>query len=96
MRRCFHEHKLQCHKRNTRFRAFKSQLVNPSPKRSGSDYQLHAASQSMFKSVNGAYRRRKTWLGRNGERCPMAGFLKNEESYMVNMKINADLITGRR
>lgn len=40
--------------------------------------------------------RRKIWLGGNGERRHLAGFLINKEGYLAKMNINMDVVSAWR
>lgn len=88
---CCQEQNLHCDILSTSFEDFQSK-----PRLSGADYHKRAASQSTFKCIKGAYRRPRMWLGSNGERCQMAGCFKNQEGYLVFMKMIPSGIPNRR
>lgn len=96
MRLCYHARNLQCDGLNTSFWAFKSNLDNHSSRLSEAGYQSRPANQSIFKHNKDAYHRLQIKLGSNCGRRNMAGFLKTEEGFAIQMTINMGVIKGWR
>lgn len=90
---CSYDQNLQFGSLNTSFRVFKPKLGNSSPTLSKGHQQPCIVSQNIFKCIKDDCHGREIWLEISGGRCNVVRFFGNQESCMVKVRSNLDVIT---